>query len=335
MHLQIILIVILGSGLMLLIFFVVRVILFPRRVEVVSNLLKQGKTAHAIRVLRKILHREPRSVDAHYFLGLAYLADQRPELALMELRTVNQIGRFTDHCKEVPFRKQIAELFIKAHQTEEALKEYLLLINAQPQEPTHYYHAGTLFEERSQTEMAANYYQKAIELNGRYSDAHWKLGVILSRQRKPSEARRELELAVEYDRGNLSAYFQLGRLLKEDHEYGAALKAFEKAVQDPALKAKALVERGTCYMTMSNYERAIPELERALRSCKDGNTDSLYGMYFLALCYERIREIEKAIHLWESIYNTQSTFRDVAEKLNQYKELRADAAVLNLACFER
>ncbi len=89
MYILILFIVILGSGLAILTVFVIKTFMQPRRIDAVGNLITQGKTNHAIRIVRGILAKEPRNLDAHYFLGLAYLADGKPELALMELKTVN------------------------------------------------------------------------------------------------------------------------------------------------------------------------------------------------------------------------------------------------------
>ncbi|MEI6387030.1 MAG: restriction endonuclease, partial [Spirochaetota bacterium] len=86
-----------------------------------------------------------------------------------------------------------------------------------------------------------------------------------------------------------------------------------------------LVERGGCYMSQGNLEKAIPELERAIKMVKDeAATEALFGRYFLALCYEKQRELDKAIEQWEKIYQKKPGFRDVAEKLTQYQEYRTD-----------
>jgi tetratricopeptide (TPR) repeat protein len=78
-------------------------------------------------------------------------------------------------------------------------------------------------------------------------------------------------------------------------------------------------------MTQKNYERAVVELERALKlATSDAEKDVLYARYFLAHCYEKTRQIEKAIGEWEKIYSKKPTFKDVAEKLSAYQDLRVD-----------
>jgi tetratricopeptide (TPR) repeat protein len=116
--------------------------------------------------------------------------------------------------------------------------------------------------------------------------------------------------------------------MKETKDFVAALHAFEKARRDPELKAKALLERGVCYISTQSYDSAISELERALKVASTENAqEQLYIKYFLASCYEKKRNIDKAVDLWEQVYKERANFRDVAEKLSQYQELRTDDSV--------
>ena len=319
------LIIILGIVIGAITFFLIRSIIAPQKISSIPNLLKQGKIGAATRTAKQILVKEPRDPDAHYFLGLAYLAENKHELALMELKTVNEIGHFGKFCPEIQFRNKIAELYARFNQPEEALKEYLLLIRLEPQQADHYFNAGSLFQERNKSDKAVNYFRKAIELSPMHHEAHYNLGYILYRAKRPVEAKVELETALKVQPNNYNAYFYLGRLLKESHDYVGALLSFEKAQRDPDLKIKSLVERGGCYMSMNNFDKAISELERAVRlSNNDAANDTLYARYFLAACYEKLRKIESAITNWEKIYAKKPSFRDVAEKLSQYQELRVD-----------
>ncbi len=321
----IILIIILGIAIGLITVFLVKSIVAPRKAATLANLLKQNKNAAVIRMAKKMLIRDSRNSDIHYFLGLAYLADNKPELALMELRTVNQIGQFDGLCQEIPFRKKIAELYVKFNQAEEALKEYLLLIKREPNAAENYFLAGKLFEERNKSGKAAEFYRKTIELEPRNSKAHFQLGMLLYRAKKPVEAKTELDSAVKINPENYAAYFYLGRLLKDNHDYVPALTSFEKAQKDPEYKTKALVERGACYMSMNNIDKAASELERAIKVAQDSEEhEVLYARYFLAICHEKTRNIEKAIEQWEKIYAKKQNFKDVADKLSQYQEFRTD-----------
>lgn len=318
-------ILILGVVIGFLSWFIVRMVAAPRQTKAIADQLKQGKVTQAVRSAKALIAKDPRNGEAHWFLGQAYLADGKPELALMELKSVNQIAQFGPDLPETEFRKLIAQLYERFNQTEEALKERILLMKLEPNSAIHYFEAGRLFEERGKTDVAIGYLRKAIELDERIAQAHHQLGLILYRTKHPVDARAELELAIKYNPEDYEAFYFLGKLLKEGNDFTPALLAFEKASRSPAFKVKALVERGGCYMSMNALDKAVPELERAVKQIKDeGATESLYGRYFLAMCYEKLRNLDKAIEQWEKIYSKKAAFRDVAEKLAQYQEYRTD-----------
>lgn len=320
----IIAIIILGLGIAVVAFFLVRSILVPKRVESLQSLLNQNKTQAVIKAAKQLIAKDARNADAHYLLGLAYDQDNKQELALMELKTVNQIGSFDGLVPEVPFRRKIAELYAKFNQPEEALKEYLLLLKRDPNNADYYFAVGRIFEDRNRTDKAAQYYKKAAQLNPRNADARARLGLLLYRAKRAGEARAELDAAVRIQPENYEAWYYIGKILKDGRDHIAAMSAFEKSSRDPDLKVKSLVERGGCLIAMGSLERATAELERASKLAEDGSNESLYAHYFLAHCHEKARRIELAVEAWEFIYSKKPNFRDVAEKLGKYQELRTD-----------
>jgi tetratricopeptide (TPR) repeat protein len=319
------LIIILGVGVGFLIFFVVKALVAPQKVEALAGLIKKGKTQTAIKAAKRLILQDPQNAEPHYYLGLAYHAEGRDELALLEFKAVNQLGISDKNIPEIEFRQLLAQMFIRYKQGEEALKEYLLLIKLVPNHPEYYYWAGKLFTERNRTDMAANYLRKAAELNPKDGKVFYELGVMLYKDKKAREAKAALEAALKYQSDNAQIHFFLGKISKDAKDYTAAAGAFEKAARDTEFKIRALVERGGCFMALNAPEKAIPDLERAVNAITDeGAQDGLYARYFLGMCYEKTRELDKAIAQWDKIYAAKKNFRDVGEKLAQYQELRSD-----------
>lgn len=317
--------IILGVLVIVFTVLVVRSIISPRKVGSLAEQYKKGNYSGVIRSARRILTKDARNPDAHYFLGLAYMAQNKEELALMEFKTVNSIGDFSGHVPEASFRKTIAELYEKFNQPEEALKEYLLLIGNNPTSADLPYRAGNLFEERYKTESAVSYYRKALELDSRHGPSYFRLGRLLYRAKRPAEAKKLLQSSVRYDPENSQAHYYLGKILKDNGEFAAALTAFEKAQKDSEYKVRAIIERGGCYMSQTDFERAITELERAAGLLTDERSpEALHTHYFLGVCYERTRRIEAAVEEWEKVYSIHPKFRDVSEKLSEFQSLRTD-----------
>ncbi|KGE71353.1 tetratricopeptide repeat protein [Spirochaeta lutea] len=315
----------LGLVFVLGIILIVRSILTPKRVGTIERLYKQRKFPQAIKMAKQILLKDPRNADAHYFLGLSYLEDNKPELALMELKAVNQIGKFDGLIREVPFRIKIAELYSKFNQPEEALKEYLLLLKNDPENPEYYYQSGLLFEQRGRADKAVGYYRKAISLNDRHANAHSRLGSLLFRAKRLGDAKESLEKATRLQPENAQAHYFLGKIQKEAKEYVAALASFEKSAKDSEFKTKSLIERGNCLYYTGDMDRAEAELQRAIKlSQQPGSAEIIFARYLLAAMYEQSRKIEEAIEQWETIYAVKPDYRDVGQKLSNYQDLRTD-----------
>ncbi len=325
MSIIVILIIIFGTALAVFLFFIIRSFVLPKRVANLSDLVGAGKSAQAIRMAKQILQKEPRNSEAHYLLARAYKIDGKPELALMEMKTVNNLNDFHGHCKEPEFRKSIAELYQQFNFPEEALKEYLLLIKMEPYNPDYYFKAGELFELRGKGPQAAQYYKKAIDMDPRNSEAHFSLGTLLYKGKRFNDSKLILQKALKLRPDNYKAHYYLGKMNKESQNFPAAIQSFEQAQKDSEFKIKALIERGICYIAMKNYDKAISELERAIKLTSEKPDDStLFSRYYLALCHEKKRNIDKAIEQWELIYAKKQSFKDVAEKLSQFQELRED-----------
>ena len=297
----------------------------PQRVDTVRKLIKQGKNQGAAKLAKQIIAKNPKDYPAHYYLGKAYLADNRGELALIEFKMINDNALFGPMLPEVPFRQEFAALQMKFNHTEEALKEYLILTKLDAMNAANFLNAGKIYEQMNRKDLALGFYQRCIKLEPKNAQAHGALGHILFLAKQYVEAKRELDLAIRLSPETYANYYYLGKLLKEAKDLGAAVKAFDKAQRDSEFKQKALIERATCYIIANRYDNAQIDLQRAIDLDKDeSKSDTLYARYFLASCYEQGRKIDKAIEQWEKIYKRSRSFRDVAAKLQEYKDLQAN-----------
>ncbi|MEE1165884.1 MAG: tetratricopeptide repeat protein [Treponema sp.] len=297
----------------------------PKKAESISKLIKQGKNQAAAKLAKQIIAKDPKNYTAHYYLGKAYMADNRGELALMEFKTINENALFDSNLPEVQFRKEFSTLLMKFGHNDEALRECLLLTKLEPGSSENYFNAGRIAEQQNRKDIALGFYKKCVAIDKRNEKAHASIGYILFQAKQYNEAKRELDLAISINPESYSCYYYLGKLLKDSKDYGGAVKAFDKAQRDNEFKQKALIERSTCYMMANRLDNAQIDLQRAIELDKDGSkSDTLYARYFLAACYEKSRKIEKAIEQWQLIYNKNHSFRDVTQKLTEYKDLQSN-----------
>jgi len=308
----------------LLAFFLLRSIISPQKTALIEKYIKAGKYTAAVKLAKTIIAKNPRDAKAHYLLGKAYLADGRAELALMEFKTISKVP-FDSKAQEKEFRTLTAQLYERFQQHDEALAEYALLIKLDPQNGEYHYAIGQLFEQMNKAEQAIAHYRQAIGLNPRHASAHAALGLLLFRSKMLSEAKQEITTALSLEPDNTTALYYQGKLLRETKEYAQALTAFEKAARNADLRQKCFTERGLCYMDANSLEKAAFEFERALKlTSKNSNPDTLRLRYAAAACYEKMRDLDRAIEQWEAIHTTTPGYKDVADKLNQYRDLRSN-----------
>ncbi|MDR1029802.1 MAG: restriction endonuclease [Treponema sp.] len=307
-------------------FCAVKYLWHPKQVKVWPKLLEDGNTQAVIRSAMAFIAKQPQNIDAHYYLGRAYLAEDKYSLALIEFKVVSQMGIIGTGIPELEFRQTMAQLFINCNQPEEALKEYLLLIKLAPEKAEFYYHAGKLFIEQNRSDLAKQYLYKAEILNPYDHQVHCELGFLLYKDQQTQEAKIELEKAIQSPEYNAQAYFYLGKILKDDREYAAAIQTFEYALKSKEYKIKAHIERGICYISLNAMNKAIAELELVIQAIGDEvHPDSLYARYFLGSCYEQLNQIDKAIVQWDKIAAIKKNFHDVDNKLVQYMDYRYDS----------
>lgn len=311
-----------------LLLLVIKMLASPKKTDSIRKLLKQGKTQSAIKLAKQIIAKNPKDYKAHYYLGRAYIQDNRAELALMEFKFVNENALFGEELKEIPFRKELASMYRKFNQNEEALRELLLLTKLDPNDSDVYFQTGEILLNAGKLENAIVFFRKCVKIDKRNAKAYAEIGKILYRAKQYKDAKRELDYALSLNSENYVCHYYIGKILKDAKEYAGAVKSFEKAQRDPEYKQKALIERATCYMSANRYDNAQIDLLRAIETDKENiKNETLHARYFLALCYEKNRQIDKAIEQWEAIYRRNRAFRDVATKLTEYKELQTNDAM--------
>lgn len=305
--------------------FLIKSVATPKKIDSINKLIKQQKFAAAQKLAKTLIAKDSRDYHAHYYLGKAYLADHKNELALMEFKNVAQNAIFDAQIPEAEFRKQLSSLYLKFNQTEEALKEFLLLTKLEPTNSENFYQCGKIYEQQNNAESALGFYQKAIKFNKKNIKAWTGMGMILFRAKQFGEAKKAIDFAIKLNPEAFSSYYFLGKILKESKDYSGAVKAFEKACRDPEYKQRAMLERGSCYMMAGAIDNAQLEFDKALKASKDERSqETLYARYFLASCFEKNRKIDKAIEQWQIISKINKNFRDVPSKLSEYKDLQSN-----------
>ncbi len=308
--------------------FISRNIVSPSKAEGIPRMLKDGKYQAAQRCAKSLISKNQRNYLAHYYLGKAYLMDGKSDLAYMEYKTVNENALFNGEIPETEFRKEMASLYEKFNSTQEAMQEYLLLTKLEPNNPENTLKAAELLESQGNLKLAMGFYQKTILMNKRNPKPYTSIGRLLLRTKNYTQAVQALETSIKLSPDSFENYYYLGKVYREKKDLSSAVKALEKAERSPEYKQKALIEKGTCLLMADQNDKASDAFERAVSNAKNQTSqETLYARYFLGICYEKVRKIDKAIEQWEEVYKVNNKFKDVSTKLSQYKELETNDSI--------
>ena len=320
----IILIVAIGLVLLIYLAFVGRMLTAPKQLSQVVKLIEAGNTKQAIKGLKVMLSKNEHNPVAHWYLGEAYYREGRNELAVVECKFVLRINKFSPDVSEIMVHERLAALYEGFGQQEEAQKEYILLTKLNPDKAQYYYKVGEIFYKRSFTDKALAYFQNAVKLMPAHADALSHLGMIHYSKGQVREALDCFNKALHFNPQAHRVHYYLGLIQRSLGVFDKARGEFQLAQRDPDFKLRALLETGRVLLQIENVREATVELERALKFIKNEDEVSIEVRYVLGLCYEKARDLPKAIEQWETIEKHRKGYKDIGSKLGLYEDLRTD-----------
>jgi tetratricopeptide (TPR) repeat protein len=297
---------------------------FPRKLDEIAEMIKKGQIKLAIRKLDEVLAKDDRNIYAHFLLAEAYRLDKNKQYAIVEYNQVLKLGTFTERVNEVEVRSKLANTLKDTNRINDAKKEFMILTQLDPNNYKNYYELGMLFFNASVLDKALDYLKKAVSLNKSDPEMFYYLGQIQYRGGNNTDAKQSFLNTIKLDASNNKAHYFLGLVLRSEADYEWAVKEFEVAQKSDELRTKCFLAKGSCYMEMNQYPKAILEFERGLKITRKGSETEFNIRYYLANAHEKMRDMQSAIDQWEKIYEQKKNFRDVEQKLRQNSEFRQD-----------
>ncbi len=301
----------------------------PGSIEEAEKLIHSGHFKDAIQLLEKLLEKEERDPSVNFLMALAYEKQGDFQNAILYYKRILKFGRYNQNINEIKVRKRLASCYENINNYTEAKNEYLILTQIEPSNPENFYHAGKIFYMAKQYQNATKLLKNAVDLNGRYFDALTTFGKSLFYLKHFGEAQKYLEKAKDINPREPENLFFLAQVLEYLGDYNRAITLLDIAEKSENWKGKALFLKGKILLSADSPSQAIVELEKSLNYTK--STDQiLLTKYLIANCYEKMKNLSKAIEYWEYIHNLQPDYKDVKAKLKQYQELRHSDEVKDL-----
>src|SRR5213595_3646860 len=114
---------------------------------------------------------------------------------------------------------------------------------------------------------------------------------------------------------DLQLRFELGENFFSAGRFREAVPELQRARQNPHARLKAMNVLGCCYGKLGMLDLAMKQLEEASRELVSMDEMKKEIVYNLALIYERMSDVEKALACMKQIYEVDYGYRDVAQRV--------------------
>jgi tetratricopeptide (TPR) repeat protein len=145
------------------------------------------------------------------------------------------------------------------------------------------------FALRQDLDNALKEFQLALQLQPNEAELHEALGELYLDNHSDDEAQTELQRTLALDPSRTHALYLLGRLYVQNRENEKALPYLQRAVRLQPDSADASSLLGTAYVRLGQFANAVPKLEKAAPLDHYGNVH-----YQLFLAYKKLGQTELA-----------------------------------------
>jgi tetratricopeptide (TPR) repeat protein len=197
------------------------------RVALARAVLAQGKFREASAELRRALARDPRNIDALYYLSLV-----ASTLSQQGYERLYALAPESDRVHQL-----LGEAAVAQERPTEAEEEFLAALKLNPHSVEALTALGELKRSQSKFDEAIEYYSRAAEAGPFSYDVGYGLGACYTYKRDYPRAIEYLRRAVALDANSADGHFALGNALFQSNQVAAAIPELQKAVRlEPKLK---------------------------------------------------------------------------------------------------
>ena len=149
--------------------------------------------------------------------------------------------------------------------------------------------------------------------------------VDLTREKQEFEIE-EFTRRVKEHPTDLDLRFRLGRLLLASGEVKAAIENFQHSAKDPRRRVDSLIGLGQAFERNQMLDLARKQFETALESVEGSSDRAVEIVYSLAVLLEKKGDLALARSRYESIYEKDIHYKDVAARLDVLRSKDPEAA---------
>jgi tetratricopeptide (TPR) repeat protein len=221
------------------------------------SLIRDGRLEQAMEQWRAALRIQPNFTEAHYALGLGFLAAGNPVPAVTHFQ---EALRYTTNWPNG--LEALGLAYYELHEFALAEQAWRQALALNPDLPHIHANVGLLRLQEGNFQKAIEHSRDAVRLQPALAAAHYNLGVALFAKGEESASRQSLELALSLDSRLTSARVLLGVLWSRLGNWARASSIWREALwQDPFSSEELWLHYnlGLAMAAMGNVDEAVAE----------------------------------------------------------------------------
>jgi tetratricopeptide (TPR) repeat protein len=199
----------------------------------------------------------------------------------------SQVKEETKMDKVQEYTEKAREFRIKGD-SQNALKEQLKAVEANPNDDDSLMLLGGIYIELKQYDKAVEVLQKSTAINSKNGSAYYLLAWALEELNKNKEALEAIKKAVEIRPNEVSYIVSLGANYEEVGDRKAAKESFEKALKLNPDYIPAIYWLGTLEAEEGNIKKALEIFEKAVNTTISEENDKVY----VDLCRKELLKLQ-------------------------------------------
>ncbi len=220
-----------------------------------------ARPADAVRELKAILAVDPRSVEAHLLLGIAYRSLGTPEMvgeSIAELRQAIALDP-----SFVPARFYLAHLYLDLGRAPRAREELEAALAQAPRNPQFLGLLAEVERQLGHPDRAVDLARQSLQADASSPETRYYLGLALFDSGQRREAIAELEQVVQAAPNVVEPFLSLGTAFVDAGRLDDAVRVLQQGVRVDAKRTDVRVQLVRAYRLKGLLEKANEQLELA------------------------------------------------------------------------
>jgi tetratricopeptide (TPR) repeat protein len=207
-----------------------------------------------------------KEAETHYMLGVSYLRERNPTLALRELQLAEQ-----KDAGNADIQNSLAQAYQQKHALPDAERHYLRAIRLDRDNPTYQNNLAALYLDMARWDDAIRHFRKAADnlLFTSPEVALTGIGYAYSQKGEYLDAVGACKEALNSNPRYTQAHLQLGEAYYGLDKTGPAIEAYRQALTLSPNYALAHYRLGQAYMKLKQHDQAVASFREVRRLAPD------------------------------------------------------------------